>query len=420
MSMASPDSENKGPEVLVLVGAYVPGYKGGGPIRSIENLVAALGDEVRFRILTSDRDLGDSEPYPGIVANEWVRVGHADVKYLTPGLRGYGLMWELMRSADQNTVVYLNGYFARLYAMLPILMRWLKLSRPRCVVLAPRGEFSPGALHIKPWRKRFFISATRWLGVYRNLVWHASTDLEAKDILRQFPEANAVDVAGVLPATSKAGDKRSSMVVTASDLARGSDRTLSRGLKAAGKLRVVFVSRISRKKNLAGAIGMLANLSGEVIFEIYGPEEDGGYWHECLELIAKLPPTVSVQYRGQVSHNEIGNIFTKADLFLFPTHGENYGHVIYEALASGCLVLISDQTPWRDLEEEGVGWALPLADPKRFEAALQQCIDADDATYSKFTARATQYARRFLENPELVEANRRLFRRAMQWTEHAE
>ena len=47
--------------------------------------------------------------------------------------------------------------------------------------------------------------------------------------------------------------------------------------------------------------------------------------------------------------------FSKYDVFLFPTKGENYGHVIFEALAGGCIPIISDQTPWNDIEQAGCG-----------------------------------------------------------------
>jgi hypothetical protein len=44
---------------LVLLGTYLFGYETDGPIRGIENIVAAFGGEFHFRILTLDRDLGD-------------------------------------------------------------------------------------------------------------------------------------------------------------------------------------------------------------------------------------------------------------------------------------------------------------------------------------------------------------------------
>ena len=45
--------------VLVTIGSYLPGYKAGGPIRSVANLIDALGDDFEFRVVTSDKDLGE-------------------------------------------------------------------------------------------------------------------------------------------------------------------------------------------------------------------------------------------------------------------------------------------------------------------------------------------------------------------------
>src|ERR1039458_591265 len=115
---------NSGVDILTLVGAYIPGYKAGGPIRSIQNLVSAIGGEFHFRIVTLDRDLGDKLPFPGIVTNRWVGVGNANVMYQEPGLRGVLSMCTLLRSVDRNTVLYLNGFFPRRFSMLAVFMCW--------------------------------------------------------------------------------------------------------------------------------------------------------------------------------------------------------------------------------------------------------------------------------------------------------
>jgi glycosyltransferase involved in cell wall biosynthesis len=124
----------------------------------------------------------------------------------------------------------------------------------------------------------------------------------------------------------------------------------------------VFISRISPKKNLLFALRMLQSVLGDISFDIYGPIEDARYWNRCEKAIGTLPPNVRVKYMGMVEHEKVGEVFAEHDLFLFPTLGENYGHVICEALSAGCPVLISDQTPWRHLQEEGAGWDIPLAE----------------------------------------------------------
>ena len=403
------------PTILVLLGSYLPAYKAGGPIRSIENLVAAVGEEFHFRVVTSDRDLGDKLPFPGIVANRWVRVGHADVMYLRPGLPGFLGMYALLRSVDRNTVLYLNSFFARRFSMLALLMRWLNLCRMRSLVLAPRGEFSPGALQFKRTRKRLYIRISQWFSLYESLIWHASSDFEETDIRRQFPLSKRVTIAAVIPGLEASDGKRqTSQIAVASDLA-GLAAPVRREwrLKMPGELRAVFVSRLSRKKNLAGALKMLDGVSGDVCFDICGPAEDADYWEECQGLIAALPANIHVQYCGQTEHAKIGQVFAEHDLFLFPTLGENYGHVICEALISGCPVLISDQTPWRNLEALGVGWDLPLSEPKRFREVLQQCVDMGPEEHTAMRARAAAFGASCASDPAVIEDNRTLFRLAL-------
>jgi glycosyltransferase involved in cell wall biosynthesis len=409
-------SADPDPTILTFLGTYLPGFKGGGPIRSIGNLVNALGGEFCFRVVTLDRDCGEKLPFPGIVANRWVRVGRADVMYLRPGLRCFLAAWALLRSVDRHTVLYLNGFFDWRFSLPAVFMHWLKLCRPRCVLLAPRGEFSSGAMHFKRLRKLSYIRISRWLGLYKYIIWHASSDLEAADVRRQFPLVKRIGVAGVIPRVEVSERKRRPWggVAIASDIA-GIESPLDRQImrsKKQGQLRAVFVSRIARMKNLSGALRMLEGVSGDVSFNIYGPQEDAGYWEECQGLIAALPTNIRVQYCGQIEHERIWGVFAENDLFLFPTLGENYGHVICEALAAGCPVLISDQTPWRDLEKERAGWAFPHDETERFRSVLQQCVDADDKWYAALSARAMKYGVKRSSDPEMIAANRRLLQQA--------
>lgn len=397
----------RSPTILALIGYYLPGFKSGGPLRSVENLVAALGEEFRFKIITTDRDIGDTMPYPGIEANQRMRVGNADVTYLEPGPSGLLRMVGLLSSVDSETVLYLNSYFARRFSMLALLMRRLGLCRPWSVVLAPRGEFSPGALSLGRTKKILYIRLSRWLGIYRNIVWHASTEVEAADIRQWFPGLCSIDAAR----SDSKGDHGTSVLATARDLpaARMAVGRRTRR-KSAGKLDIVFVSRISPKKNLLGALKILEGATGEIAFQIYGPVEDASYWDACQRKIAALPRNIRVEYCGEIGHEKVGQVFAKHDLFLFPTLGENYGHVICEALAEGCPVLISDQTPWRNLEEHGVGWDIPLDRTAEFRGVLQKCVDANDEWCSALSARAIAYADKAASDPEIASANRRLFR----------
>lgn len=381
--------------ILTFAWHYTPGQKAGGALRSIVNLVETLGDEFEFRIITSDRDLRDTEPYPGLVRDQWLPVGKAWVMYLSPRGQSLGNLVRLLRHVKYD-VIYLNSFFARRWSIVPLLLHRLGLARKVPVVLAPRGEFSAGALNIKPARKRIFLAVARLLGLYRRIIWQASTAYEEADIRRQVADSGAT-------------------IFTASDLpcpVAHDQIARTERVKESGSLRAVFLSRISRMKNLDAALRMLNGLSGQVLLDIYGPAEDNDYWAECQATIAQLPENVRVNYRGHLPHDRVTNTLADYDLFVLPTLGENFGHVISEALTSGCPVLLSDQTPWRGLEEAGVGWDIPLDETDRSNAALQKCVDMGHEEHLAMRGRAREFVFRHNSNPEFVEQNRMLFLQA--------
>jgi glycosyltransferase involved in cell wall biosynthesis len=143
---------------------------------------------------------------------------------------------------------------------------------------------------------------------------------------------------------------------------------------------------------------------------IYGPIEDLKYWEQCEVQIADLPTNVQVNYVGELAHQEVAHALSQHGLFFLPTRGENYGHVIQEALTAGLPVLISDQTPWRDLEQHCVGWALPLGDPSAFAKIIDTVASWSAEMTEAARARAKAYAQNKASDMDVVHANLELFR----------
>lgn len=138
-------------------------------------------------------------------------------------------------------------------------------------------------------------------------------------------------------------------------------------------------------------MSFLKNLNGEVVFDIYGPIEDKKYWEECKNLGNSFKDNISVNYCGLVSHELVHEIFSQYDIFLFPTFSENYGHVIVEALMVGTPVIISDQTPWNDIQTYNAGWAISLENSEIFERSLQKIIDMDEKEYDILSNASKNY-----------------------------
>jgi glycosyltransferase involved in cell wall biosynthesis len=402
------------PVVVTLVGHYLPGHLAGGPIRSVANLTAAFGDELDFRIITRDRDLGVAAPYDGVPVGTWTTVGKAQVLYLpsSPALP-YHLSTVLRQTPCD--LLYLNSYFDPLFAIWPLCLRRLGLLQATSVLLAPRGQFSPGALALKPLRKRAFISLARLLRLHADngVLWHASSRLEAEDIARALAPGR---VALAAPISRPAATiNRTHRIAEALDLVATTspEPPPSTCGKEAGVLRAVFLSRVSPKKNLDGALRLLRCVKGRVEFSVYGPIEDAAYWRRCEALAAALPANVRFRYGGQVPADRVSDVFAAHHLLLFPTHGENFGHVIAEALIAGCPVLLSDQTPWRQLQAHGVGWDLPLADEKAFIDAIESCIPLDATGFAELARRARAFGLSRALDGNVLEQNRAMFRRGL-------
>lgn len=385
-------------KIMSFVGFYLPGYKAGGPLRTIANMVDHLGDEFEFWIVTRDRDLGDALPYPGIQPNQWQRVGGAMVYYLSPencNVRG-------MASLITNTpydLLYFNSFFDPVITIIPLIARRLALLPNKPIILAPRGEFSTGAIKIKYLKKRLYIQIAKLINLYDNIIWQASSDHESQDIIRVMNvSSKAIHVALDLPAPA-------SLDVPVDT---------SFQLKADGAvLKIIFLSRISPKKNLVYALKVLSKVKVCVVFDIYGPAEDENYWKICNDLIKELPANVSVNYFGSVHPDQVATIFSRYDLFFFPTLGENYGHVIAEALSVGTPVLLSDQTPWRDMQIERLGWDLPLNDIEQFASTIDAYSDMSPTDKTEWRQHICIKIVERLADPQIFEDNRELFRRAI-------
>jgi glycosyltransferase involved in cell wall biosynthesis len=381
------------PVILTFVAYYLPGYKSGGPVRSIANMVDQLGDEFDFRIITSDREILETTPYADIKVNKWNTLDSSQVYYAHPSSLTLARTMELLRSTPHD-VLYLNSFFSPKFTFMPLLVHWLKRIPPKPIVLAPRGEFSKAALEIKAWKKKPFIALSRQIGFFGGLTWQASSNHEAEDIRRVqgcFTQ-NIVVAPDLSPIMA---DAEPGIVP-----AQGNSRVT---------LRIVFLSRISPMKNLDFALRVFEQVNVVVTFDIYGNVDDEHYWRSCQRQIDSLPGNITVTYHGVITHEQVIPTLRNYDLFFLPTRGENYGHVIPEALTAGVPVLISDQTPWRDLDQQGVGFVLSLSDERCFAEVIHSQAELDNSTRYTQRKKAQTYARRISTDNSAVVKNREMF-----------
>ncbi|WP_231118534.1 glycosyltransferase [Pasteurella multocida] len=132
---------------------------------------------------------------------------------------------------------------------------------------------------------------------------------------------------------------------------------------------------------------------------------DQEYWNACLSLISKLPSHIEVKYYGIVENTKVQETISNYDLFFVPTQGENYGHVFIEALSSGTPILLSDQTPWRNLKDKGIGWDIPLARKRLF--MLYRRLNVEKRQIIK--QKCINFADNIINSKEVLDANKNIF-----------
>lgn len=368
-------SEAKKPIVLIFSDYYLPGYKSGGGMRTIVNMVDRLHDQFDFRIVTRDHDgKEDKTPYQSVRIDAWNEIGNARVFYLSKKNIGLSKIRELILEV-KPAAIYINSYFAT-PSILVMVLRKLKKIPEIPVILANCGELSVDALRLKRTKKKIFINFSKRTGLHDNIIWKASSDLEKEEVEKVKGRGGRVFVAPDLPEARMNPDY-------------SPDR---KPRKKKGAAKMVFLSRFMKKKNFKWLLENLTSIEGELSIDIYGPIEDREYFEECRKLIAKLPENIRVEYRGAVPHEQVGEVMLKYHFFILPTISENFGHVFLEAMAAGCPLMISDRTPWVDLQKKGVGWDLPLEKPEKWREIFRFCLELDHKGFSEMSERARNYA----------------------------
>src|ERR1039457_4939804 len=106
-------------EVLIFADYYLPGFKAGGPIKTLSNLVDQLGDKFHFKIVTRDRDIDDRKPYFEDTKN-WRSIGKAEVRYLSPEQCSLISIRKILSQTPFDSL-YLNSLFSPCFTIYPLI-----------------------------------------------------------------------------------------------------------------------------------------------------------------------------------------------------------------------------------------------------------------------------------------------------------
>ncbi|MBK6775958.1 MAG: hypothetical protein IPG74_08995 [Flavobacteriales bacterium] len=110
------------PQVLVFIDWYSPGFKAGGPVRSMVNMVDHLRDRVDFHIVTSDTEYTEDKPYPGIKPDRWTTLPGGEKVWYASNAKTNKSTWKALLSERPWDTVCVNGLYSRWFSIMPFVV----------------------------------------------------------------------------------------------------------------------------------------------------------------------------------------------------------------------------------------------------------------------------------------------------------
>lgn len=339
----------------------------GGPSKSVRALADAMGGAGASVGLLTTLEPGEAPPARGVGAAELRVFPRVAPQRLcrSPELRAH-LLREDYACVHNHALWLLPLRYAHEAAR----------AHGAPLVVAPRGMMSGWAWRHHHWRKRLAELCVHPGAFAAAAGWHATSAQEADDIRALgFRQPVCVAPNGVT-------------IPGESELAAAREVWNRLCPAATGRPVALFYSRFHRKKRLRELIQLWA-------------ARPRGDW---FLLIAGVPEEYSVEeVRGWLDAAGLGAHaavfdgrgcpppYAVASLFLLPTHSENFGLVVAEALAAGVPAVVTDTAPWGGLAEHGAGW---LASWDDYPAVLAEALATPAGTRAEMGARGRAWMAR--------------------------
>jgi glycosyltransferase involved in cell wall biosynthesis len=242
--------------------------------------------------------------------------------------------------------------------MLPCIYPGIAVRNTRCkLIISPRGMLSNWALN----RSRFIKYILMKLGQLKTLhaanLFHATSEMEYKEIRAiglQAPVAiipNGID----LPKINQRINTRTTM-------------------------ELIYFSRIHPKKGVDILLHAWRQVQDEYPswkLSLAGPLDDS--FSQSMQKMSSTIGCERTEFVGELSGDAKQKYLASADLFVLPTHSENFGMAVAESLASGTPAIVAKGAPWAGLAENKCGWWIetgikPLVECLQFAMSLPKGV----------------------------------------------
>lgn len=308
----------------------------GGPSRTVPALATALANlGVSTHVVSLCRNGASSRPLAG--EHDKIRKVSIPCRSNIAKITGSGMFQNAVLKVSgtaKHVVVHDNGLWlgtnhgtvrAARIAGLPLM-------------ISPRGMLTDWALRYNGWKKKIAWRFYQERDLRLASVLHATSRSEADGFCAAgFTQPIAIIPNGVFVPLRSGGPKSG----------HSKQKTL------------LFLSRIHPKKGLPMLVHAWAAVRPDGWRVVIAGTDEGGHLDEIKAEVRKRQVEKDFSFIGPVEGEEKWDLYRSADLFVLPSHSENFGLVVAEALGCGVPVITTRGTPWEELVTHGCGWWVP-------------------------------------------------------------
>ncbi len=331
--------------ISLVIPSFYPATVYGGSIFSTLHTCEALStlDDVTVYVSTTNAN-GKSKL--DVKANSWIKFNDRFfVKYYNEtkiDIFSLSLFLHLWKDIKASDIVHIQGIFSTPTPIALICAFILKKN----VLMSPRGSFCQWCLtHGSRFKKLWMRFVINPFG--NHVTWHATSVTEKEDILKLYPNAHVYVVPNGISLEAY------SHVNTLDKKAFAHKYT---GVELSPSKIIVSMGRLHKVKGfdiLIDSFTKVLKRYPNTILCIAG--KDVGEKANLEKQIETLRLQKYIYFIGEITEQDKIDFLGNADLFVLPSHSENFGNVYLESLAAGTPIVASKQTPWSKVEAAGCG-----------------------------------------------------------------
>jgi len=329
----------------LIIPSFYPAVVYGGPIFSTLYVCRELSKFENIELYVSTTNTNMTSKLD-VGPNKWLKFENFYVKYYDETIIdkfSFSLFKNIHKDIKNSDVVHIQGIFN---TPIPISLFWCRIFK-KPTMLSPRGSLgrwplSHGNKFKKIWLKLFIKPFSK------NVVWHVTSNQEKNEVLDLFPDAKIK----IIPNGIYVEEFSQYNFLTKEEFLK---IYAKKEVKKIDKL-VISMGRLQQKKGFDILIDafykVLDKFPNSYLF-IAGPDE--GEKDKLIKQIKKLNIEDKVFFTGNLKGKKKINFLANADLFVLPSHNENFGNVYLESLACGTPIIASKNTPWEMVEKYNCG-----------------------------------------------------------------